>query len=112
MAIGIWFLQESPRWLMEKDRHEEARAVLDKLHSTGNNDDFLQLEFEEIRDTVVAEKTAQKVSWKALLAKPSWRKRLLLGCGVQAFGQLSGINVINYYGQVNSLCMNDDEYKS
>ena len=80
MAIGIWFLQESPRWLMEKDRPEEARTVLDKLHSTGNNDDFLQ-------------KAAQTVSWKALLAKPSWRKRLLLGCGVQAFGQLSGINV-------------------
>ena len=99
MAIGIWFLQESPRWLMEKDRHEEARAVLNKLHSTGNNEDFLQLEFEEIRDTVVAEKAAQTVSWKALLAKPSWRKRLLLGCGVQAFGQLSGVNVINYYGQ-------------
>ncbi|RSL45787.1 hypothetical protein CEP54_014129 [Fusarium duplospermum] len=35
---------------------------------------------------------------KGILTKPSWRKRLLLGCGIQAFGPLSGINVINYYG--------------
>ncbi|KAK5680159.1 hypothetical protein LTS10_007086 [Elasticomyces elasticus] len=98
MAGGVWFLQESPRWLTEHDRHDEAKIVLQKLHSTGQNDDFLQLEFEEIRDTIVAEKEVATVSWKQLLAKPSWRKRLFLGCGIQAFGQLSGINVINYYG--------------
>lgn len=98
MAIGIWFMHESPRWLMEKDRHDEARTVLRKLHGNGQNDDFLDLEFEEIRDTIVAEKAVQIVSWKGLFAKASWRKRIVLGCGVQAFGQLSGINVINYYG--------------
>lgn len=98
MAVGIWFMHESPRWLIEKDRHDEARIVLRKLHGNGRNNDFLDLEFEEIRDTIVAEKSVQVVSWKALFAKPSWRKRLILGCGVQAFGQLSGVNVINYYG--------------
>jgi len=98
MGIGVWFLYESPRWLMEKDRHAEARLALRKMHGNGHNDEFLQLEFEEIRDTIVAEKAFQVVSWKALMSKPSWRKRLFLGCGIQAFGQLSGVNVINYYG--------------
>jgi hypothetical protein len=93
IASGIWFLQESPRWLIEQDRHDEARAVLAKLHGNGSNNEFLDLEFREIRDTIVAEKTLQVESWAALLSKPSWRKRLALGCGVQAFGQLSGINV-------------------
>ncbi|CAK7228673.1 hypothetical protein SEUCBS140593_006991 [Sporothrix eucalyptigena] len=37
-------------------------------------------------------------SWREIIDNPSWRRRLLLGCGIQAFGQLSGINVINYYG--------------
>ncbi|KAH8587958.1 general substrate transporter [Bisporella sp. PMI_857] len=100
MGVGIWFLQESPRWLIEKDRHEEAQAVLQKLHGNGLNQEFLDLEYREIRDTIVAEKTLSVPTWSSLLSKPSWRKRLALGCGVQAFGQLSGINVINYYGNV------------
>ncbi|KAL3422641.1 hypothetical protein PVAG01_06797 [Phlyctema vagabunda] len=100
MAIGIWFLKESPRWLIEKDRHEEARQVLQALHGNGSNEEFIDLEFREIRDTIVAEKTLAVTSWRNLFAKPSWRKRFALGCGVQAFGQLSGVNVINYYGNV------------
>lgn len=96
IAIGIWFLQESPRWLIEQDRHEDARAVLAKLHSNGSNDEFLELEYREIRDTIVAEKTLAVQTWKGLISKPSWRKRLVLGCGVQAFGQLSGVNVSTF----------------
>jgi len=96
MAIGIWFLQESPRWLIEKDRHEDARLVLQKLHGTGSNEEFLDLEYKEIRDTIVAEKTIAVQTWSGLLSRSSWRKRLALGCGVQAFGQLSGVNVSLY----------------
>ncbi|CZR65514.1 probable major myo-inositol transporter iolT [Phialocephala subalpina] len=98
LAAGIFFIEESPRWLMEKDRFDEARTVLEKLHGNGSNQEFLDLEFQEIRDVIVAEKTLAIKSWKGLVRRPSWRKRLLLGCGIQAFGQLSGVNVINYYG--------------
>ena len=98
LAIGIWFLQESPRWLMEQERYEEARESLRRLHGTGSNDEFLELEYREIHDTIVAEKQVSVRSWGAMISKPSWRRRLALGMGVQAFGQLSGINVVNYYG--------------
>jgi hypothetical protein len=79
---------------MEKDRHEEARSVLDKIRS-GTNDSQIHLEFIEIRDVIAADREIGKVSPMSILTKASWRKRLLLGCGVQAFGPLSGINVIN-----------------
>ncbi|KAL3460075.1 general substrate transporter [Aspergillus heterothallicus] len=95
LVAGIWFLDESPRWLMEKDRHDEAKAVLSRLR---NAPEIVELEFREIRDVIVADRAAGNTSWKTILTKPSWRKRLILGCGVQAFGPLSGINVINYYG--------------
>ncbi|KAI8940654.1 hypothetical protein NX059_001924 [Plenodomus lindquistii] len=94
---GIFFLQESPRWLMEKDRHEEAMASLNKLRK-GNDAETIDLEFREIRDVIIADRALGNINWKSIITKPSWRKRLLLGCGVQAFGPRSGINVINYYG--------------
>ncbi|KAL3295157.1 hexose carrier protein [Colletotrichum asianum] len=97
LISGVYFLQESPRWLMERDRHEEARASLNKLRS-GLDEETIDLEFREIRDVILADRAVGDVSWKSIITKASWRKRLLLGCGIQAFGPLSGINVINYYG--------------
>ncbi|KAK4122705.1 general substrate transporter [Parathielavia appendiculata] len=97
LLVGIFFLHESPRWLMEKDRHEEARAVLDRLRS-GQDRDLVELELQEIREAILADRAMGDISWKSIVTRPTWRKRLLLGCGVQAFGPLSGINVINYYG--------------
>lgn len=94
MGAGIWFLAESPRWLVENERFDEARAVLYRLHGNGINDDFLQAEFREISDTIMAEKQIAVRSWKEMVSRPSWRKRLGLGMGIQAFGQLSGINVM------------------
>jgi MFS family permease len=82
---------------MEKDRHEEAMASLKKLHK-GIDDEIIDLEFREIRDVIIADRALGDVTWKSIITKPSWRRRLLLGCGIQAFGPLSGINVINYYG--------------
>ncbi|KAF7516057.1 hypothetical protein G7054_g14307 [Neopestalotiopsis clavispora] len=98
LASGIMFLPESPRWLMEKDRVEEAKNNLRRLHYNGNNDDLLQLEFSEISQSIAADRQQKSYTYKQILTNPSWRRRLVLGCGVQAFGQLSGINVINYYG--------------
>ncbi|KAF9892239.1 hypothetical protein FE257_002016 [Aspergillus nanangensis] len=98
MAGGIWFLSESPRWLVETERFEQAKAVLENLHGDGLNDAFLQAEFREIVDTITAEKQIAVRSWREMVSRGSWRRRLVLGMGIQAFGQLSGINVINYYG--------------
>ncbi|KAH8658254.1 general substrate transporter [Xylariales sp. PMI_506] len=97
LVAGVWFLTESPRWLIEKDRYDEAKTVLNKLRS-GTDSKMIDLEFREIRDVVIADRELGQASWKSIITKASWRKRLLLGCGVQAFGPLSGINVINYYG--------------
>ncbi|KAJ4337529.1 hypothetical protein N0V95_008314 [Ascochyta clinopodiicola] len=97
LLSGILFLQESPRWLMERDRHEEAMASLQKLRS-GYDSEIIDLEYREIRDVIAADRALGNINWLSIITKASWRKRLLLGCGVQAFGPLSGINVINYYG--------------
>ncbi|KAK1487605.1 hypothetical protein CTAM01_11782 [Colletotrichum tamarilloi] len=99
IATGIYFLEESPRWLVEKGRYAEARCSLDKLR-VGVDEKAVDVEYNEIRHAVRTQSALRENGnlWKAIITKPSWRKRLLLGCGVQAFSPLSGINVINYFG--------------
>jgi hypothetical protein len=79
---------------MEKDRHDEAMEVLKRIRK-GTSPEDLELEFREIRDVIAADRAVGNTSWKLILTKPSWRKRLILGCAIQAFGPFSGINVIN-----------------
>lgn len=41
----IWFIPESPRWLVDHGKEDQARAILRKYHCGGNDEDPL-LEFE------------------------------------------------------------------
>jgi hypothetical protein len=91
LAIGCLFLPESPRWLCEKNRNDDAKVVLYKLRS-GIDEEIIELEYREIVDVIAADRANLEINWKTIITKPSWRRRLLLGCGVQFFCQLSGIN--------------------
>ncbi|KAF8473208.1 general substrate transporter [Kalaharituber pfeilii] len=96
LVIGLIFFPESPRQLMEKDREEDAMAVLRRLRH-GASDEDINREFQEIKATIQAENSITAPGWTIMFQVPSWRKRLLLGTSVQVFTQLTGINVINYY---------------
>ncbi len=98
LSVGALFLHESPRFLIDKNRFDEARASLRKFHGHGDNDDFLETEFNEIKQSIALEREANATTWASLIANPSARKKLLLGCGAQFFCQTSGLNVIAYYG--------------
>ncbi|KAF2164806.1 hypothetical protein M409DRAFT_24711 [Zasmidium cellare ATCC 36951] len=55
-----WFFPESPRWLAKVERDEEAYYVLQRLRGTGGDDvGKAEAELKDIRDLVVAEKTAK-----------------------------------------------------
>jgi hypothetical protein len=54
--VGMLFFPESPRHLVEKDRHDEAFKTLNRLHYNGRNGDWIASEFAEIKATIAAEK--------------------------------------------------------
>ncbi|KAL2795160.1 general substrate transporter [Aspergillus keveii] len=98
ILIGIFWLPYSPRWLLEQERDDEALRVIKKLHGhEGQDDTLVRAEFHQIREQLRFEKSQYVAGWADLFNRASNRKRLLLAVLVQAFTQLSGINVINYY---------------
>jgi hypothetical protein len=90
--VGLIWLPESPRYLIEKDRDDEGMKILRKLHFNGSNDEWIQTEYNEIRATLSAEKAITAPGWAVMFTVPQWRKRLLLGTLIQLFTQLTGIS--------------------
>ncbi|RAK71877.1 sugar porter family MFS transporter [Aspergillus fijiensis CBS 313.89] len=97
LAIGMFFMPESPRYLIEKEKYDEALRILKKLHYDGTNDDWIQREHTEIRATIEAEKAVTAPGWLIMFKVPQWRNRLMHGTLVQVFTQMTGVNVIGYY---------------
>ncbi|KAJ5294153.1 hypothetical protein N7508_008974 [Penicillium antarcticum] len=97
LVIGMFFLPESPRYLIETERYTEARRILHRLHSDGSNDAWIEAEYSGIYTAIEAEKHLLAPGWLAMFTVPQWRTRLLHGVAVQVFTQMTGINVIGYY---------------
>lgn len=99
MLLGIYFIPESPRWLIYKDRNTEALMILSQLRNKGNENDVdVQMEFTGIVQDVSFDKMVYKQKFWSLLRKgnDNNRKRTLLGMGIHIFTQLSGINALLY----------------
>lgn len=77
LGIGMMFVPESPRHLIEKQQYDEAWRVLQKLHFDGSNDAWIYREYTEIRTTIEAEKALGTPGWGAMFTVPQWRTRLL-----------------------------------
>lgn len=86
--ILLFFVPESPRWLVKENRSEEALKILNKINRTEEIHQIL----EEIKETV----NEEKGSFLDLF-KPGIRKAMVVGCVLAFFSQVTGINAIIYY---------------
>jgi MFS family permease len=89
----MFFVPESPRWLIKYDRTDQARLILTRL----GGDDYAEQEIKDIQSTLSQEEIA-KVRFSDLLepkVKLMWR----IGVILAIFQQWCGINVIFNYAQ-------------
>ena len=97
-AIALFFgmlrMPESPRWLVEKGRYDEALAVLKTVRS----EDRALAEFAQVEQVTEDEKKGNQLSFKEILSNKWLRRIVFVGIGVSVTQQLTGINSIMYYG--------------
>lgn len=87
--IIIFFIPESPRWLVLKRKEKEASAIL--LHIFGNKES-VQEEVSAIKNV-----TSEKTDWKVIF-QPGIRRAVLIGAAIAILGQFMGVNAVLYYG--------------
>lgn len=89
---------ESPRWLITKDRGEEAFAILAKFHGEGDtNSEFVRAEYAHMRTTIQLEMEVASKSYMDLFRTAGMRRRTLISAALGLFTQWSGNTLISYY---------------
>lgn len=97
-AIALFFgmlrMPESPRWLVNRSRFDEAEAVLATVRTT----ERAAAELGELRVLVEEEAHEVHLGWRAIFSNRNLVKILGIGIGLGVAQQLTGINSIMYFG--------------
>lgn len=96
VLIGIWGLPDSPRWLVLKDRTQEAKRNLAALNNLAEDDEFVAADLAQIQYSVAQENVGESTNPFALTSNRHLQ-RTLIAIFVNMFCQMSGVNVISFY---------------
>ena len=87
----IFFIPESPKWLVVNKRYDSAKAVYGRIY---RSEEEIAGEIATTEESMAGEK---KGSWRDIL-KPSIFKAVLIGSAIAILGQFMGVNAVLYYG--------------
>lgn len=90
LFIGMFFLPETPRWLMSRGREDEARKVLDRIEDP----EFIDSSIADMKSDIEIDKGQEGFR---VIFKPWLRNALIIAMGIMFFQQFVGINTVIYY---------------
>jgi SP family arabinose:H+ symporter-like MFS transporter len=85
----LFFVKESPRWLLQAGRTEEALKILERVHGSVEADREIAATRELLQQN--------EAGFFELLSEARFRRLLVIAVLLMAFSQFSGINAIMYY---------------
>ena len=87
----IFFIPESPRWLIVRNKETKAVGILKRIYCSG-------LEaIRQLQETKSVLTSEMKSEWSMLL-KPGIFKAVVIGVCIAMLGQFMGVNAVLYYG--------------
>lgn len=87
--VMMLMVPETPRWLILNNREERGLGVLKLVQPIGKAQHTMQ----EIMSSALDQKASIRELWQ-----PGIRKALVIGIALSVFGQLTGVNIVVYYG--------------
>jgi hypothetical protein len=90
------FLPESPRWLVKKDRTEEAGAVMSRLDDVPTESTIVARDIANIQQSLLDDANGESGNPFARTHNRHLH-RTILALGVNLLAQMSGVNIITFY---------------
>lgn len=98
LALGVWFVPQSPRWLVSKGRADEAHKILATYHANGDlNDPLVLLEIREIQAAVDLEEKSNTGTWRSFLRTVGNRRRFFVIVMIGTATQWIGNGLVSYF---------------